>query len=352
MKLFKKYALALCAAFIMVLSWGSTAQAEELDVVIEEVTPEADEDIPAATYNDSILLDTSFIGAHINYGKDINIPFNVWCYGNYNQKYYVKIKDTAGQVVASAEGFTKQGWTGQLKLTIVWAAEDVAQCNPGRYTIECYTTYDDNNIDCSVYLERGWIKENGKWKYYNYYDNACTGLYRINKTYYLFNNKGEMLTGWQYYGKKWRYFNASGAMQTGWVKLSNKWYYLDEDNTGAMLTGWQKIDGAWYYLGTDGVMRSGWQQIGGKWYYFKSGVMQTGWVTIGKTWYRMDANGVMQTGWVKVGSTWYYMNGSGEMQTGWQKIGGSWYYFYSSGKMATSTTIDGCRINANGVWVQ
>ena len=351
MKLFKKYALALCAAFIMVLSWGSTAQAEELEVEIEEVTPEADEEIPAATYDDSILVDISFIGAHINYGKDINIPFKIYCYGNYNQKYYVNIYDEDGNKVAWTEGFTKNGWTGVINLSVTWSADKIAACTPGRYTVEYYTTNDDGS-SCSCYLERGWVKENGKWKYYNYFDNAVVGLYRINKAYYLFNNKGEMLTGWQYYGKKWRYFNASGAMQTGWVKLSNKWYYLDEEDLGAMLTGWQLIDGGWYYLGTDGVMRSGWQQIGGKWYYFKSGVMQTGWVTIGKTWYRMDANGVLQTGWVKIGSAWYYMNGSGEMQTGWEKIGSNWYYFYSSGKMATSTTIDGCRINANGVWVQ
>lgn len=63
----------------------------------------------------------------------------------------------------------------------------------------------------------------------------------------------------------------------------------------------------------------------------------------------MNSSGGMVTGWLQLGSTWYYMNGSGAMVTGWQYINDNRYYFYSSGAMAANTTIDGVKIDANGV---
>ena len=57
----------------------------------------------------------------------------------------------------------------------------------------------------------------------------------------------------------------------------------------------------------------------------------------------------MATGWLNLNGTWYYLESSGAMKTGWQLINGTWYYMYSSGAMATNTTIDGWRIDGNGV---
>ena len=41
------------------------------------------------------------------------------------------------------------------------------------------------------------------------------------------------------------------------------------------------------------------------------------------------------------------------MKTGWFKdTNGKWYYLQSSGAMAKSTTIDGYKLDDNGVWIQ
>ena len=57
----------------------------------------------------------------------------------------------------------------------------------------------------------------------------------------------------------------------------------------------------------------------------------------------------MQTGWLNDHGTWYYLKSSGAMATGWERVNGTWYYFYNSGVMATNTTIDGWKIDGNGV---
>lgn len=60
-------------------------------------------------------------------------------------------------------------------------------------------------------------------------------------------------------------------------------------------------------------------------------------------------------GWAKDAGTgkWYYSaDGNSWVKTAWKQIGGKWYYFLSDGAMATSQTIDGYWINADGVWVK
>ncbi len=45
---------------------------------------------------------------------------------------------------------------------------------------------------------------------------------------------------------KWYYFNQTGYMSTGWVQVSGQWYYMNQD--GSMAVGWMKVDNKWYYL--------------------------------------------------------------------------------------------------------
>lgn len=86
---------------------------------------------------------------------------------------------------------------------------------------------------------------------------------------------------------------------------------------------------------TDGTNRaktyrsSKWEKVDGKWYYTIQGVKQKRWVKDSNKWYYLDNNGVMKTGWIDLNGTWYYLK--------------------DSGVMATSTTIDGWKINSNGV---
>ena len=100
------------------------------------------------------------------------------------------------------------------------------------------------------------------------------------------------------------------------------------------------------------VLTVGWKKINGSWYHFKSnGSKSTGWLKDGSSWYYLKSSGDMQTGWLKENGVWYYLDGSGAMKTGWYQVSGKWYYSYSSGALAVNTTVDGYRVNSDGVRV-
>ncbi|NCC44863.1 MAG: N-acetylmuramoyl-L-alanine amidase family protein, partial [Clostridia bacterium] len=173
-----------------------------------------------------------------------------------------------------------------------------------------------------------WVQSGNRW-WYQEKDGSYPKLTwkTISGVWYYFDKDGWMLTGWQKINGSWYYMETSGRMTTGWQKIKNVWYYLN--NSGQMLTGWQKVSGSWYLLDGSGKMLTGWQQNGGSWYY-------------------MESSGRMMTGWQKLSGTWYYLKADGKMVTGWQTIGNYKYYFKSSGAMASSTTVDGIVLNAEG----
>lgn len=82
------------------------------------------------------------------------------------------------------------------------------------------------------------------------------------------------------------------------------------------------------------------------------GTLQTGWVQIGDYWYYLKTSGIMATGWINhTDGKWYYLDdGTGRMVTGWNKINDKWYYLNSDGSMAVNITIDGYKLDINGVW--
>ena len=73
-------------------------------------------------------------------------------------------------------------------------------------------------------------------------------------------------TGWScaHQGSK-RYIDK--VTKTGWVKENGKWYYYDQ-NGYLVKEDWVKYKGEWYYMGADGVMVTGWKTISEKRYYF------------------------------------------------------------------------------------
>lgn len=109
--------------------------------------------------------------------------------------------------------------------------------------------------------------------------------------------------------------------------------YRDESGN-YVVNSWKMIFGKWYYFNAEGYASTGWLQVDGKWYYLDAeGVMKTGWLQLNGTWYCLDTNGVMMTGWI-------------------QPQPGTWYYLDTNGAMLTNTTVDNCRLDANGIWVQ
>lgn len=76
----------------------------------------------------------------------------------------------------------------------------------------------------------------------------------------------------------------------------------------------------------------------------------TGWKMVtGKR--RYYQNGRMKKGFSRIGNDYYCFDTKGNMHTGWQYTGKRYRYFdKKSGRMRTNTTIQGRKINSNGVW--
>jgi len=82
--------------------------------------------------------------------------------------------------------------------------------------------------------------------------------------------------------------------------------------------------------------------------------LHLGWKNENGAWHYLDKDGKMKKGWFKdTDKSWYYLDNYGKMKTNWIKdTNGNWYYLQLSGKMAKNTTIDGCKLDANGTWVK
>lgn len=150
-------------------------------------------------------------------------------------------------------------------------------------------------------------------------------------------NYSEIVMGWsKNEAGKWMYGTEEGYLSNGWNKIGKTWFYFNEDGT-AKQSEWLNDNGTWYWFNSNCGAATGWAKVDGEWYFFKG-------------------NNAMKTGWEKVDGNWYYMASSGKMVTGWCEIGGKWYYFSkesnSLGQMLYNTTVDGYKLDANGVWVK
>ncbi|MGL4741349.1 MAG: N-acetylmuramoyl-L-alanine amidase [Sarcina sp.] len=195
-----------------------------------------------------------------------------------------------------------------------------------------------------------WKMVNNEWYYLNTWTGEkLTGWQLVDNQWYYMDSTGVMQTGWQLVDGEWYYMHANGAMQTGWQLVDGEWYYMHAN--GVMQKGWQLIDGEWYYMHANGVMQKGWQFINNEWYYLNSsGVMQKDWQLIDNEWYYLNSNGVMQTGWLKLSENIYYLDSSGKMyKEGWHQIGNNWHYMFEDGSLAQNTTIQGIKIDENGI---
>ena len=208
-----------------------------------------------------------------------------------------------------------------------------------------------NYFASSGAMKTGWIKDKDTWYYLDKEGIMQTGLQEIEGTRYYLNASGAMQTGWKWFDNHYSYFTSSGAMKTGWLKDNGHWYYLDKE--GIMQTGLQEIEGTRYYLNASGAMQTGWKWFDDSYRYFtNSGAMKTGWLKENGLWYYLDTEtGQMATGIHKVNDETYYFDANGAMQTGWKQLDSKWYYFQADGSLLrNSTTPDGYKVNAEGVW--
>ncbi|OOM71462.1 DUF5050 domain-containing protein [Clostridium sp. BL-8] len=75
--------------------------------------------------------------------------------------------------------------------------------------------------------------------------------------------------------------------------------------------------------------------------------------------WKQDSNGWWNTegsswsvGWKEIDGNWYYFGQDGYMKTGWIQKGDKWYYLDGNGAMLKNTTINGCKLDSYGVWIQ
>lgn len=179
--------------------------------------------------------------------------------------------------------------TDEMRMTLhKWFA--ATEC-PGYY-LESRMQDIANKVNAKLGVKEGWIKENGKWYYYQN-GKKYVGWLKDNGKWYYLDAAGAMQTGWIIKGKKKYYCGKDGAMLTGWQTINGDRYYFKPGDSGQMQTGWITLSGKTYYLGADGAMRKGWQTIKNKKYYFNNGVMQIGWFQGGsKKWYYFNKKGV------------------------------------------------------------
>lgn len=87
-------------------------------------------------------------------------------------------------------------------------------------------------------------------------------------------------------------------------------------NPASGIEGWNRLaNGSWWWKNTDGSIK------------------KEDWLLDKENWYYFDQNGIMQTGWIKYRDLWYYCGADGAM-------------------LKDTTTPDGFKVNADGVWVE
>ena len=172
----------------------------------------------------------------------------------------------------------------------------------------------------------------------------------IDSSWFYGNGDGTVKTDyWLKENGKWYYFNEAGYMITWTYGIDGKCYAFDK--SGAMIEkkGWVKFDDyTWFYGNGDGTVKSGqWLKENGKWYYFNgNGEMSNeGSYYIDDKCYIFDKSGGMieKKGWIFDSgySLWYYGNGDGTVKTEeWIKENGKWYYIGYWGHMIKDESLD------------
>ncbi|MDM0973000.1 N-acetylmuramoyl-L-alanine amidase family protein [Clostridium perfringens] len=283
----------------------------------------------------------------------IKVIANEPAWKNENNKwYYVNDK---GEFV--------KGW---LNLNNVWYYLDgeTGEMKTGLQDIGGYRYY----FDESGYMKTGWINYNGEYRFFgsdgamrtgwvndgwtDYYLKSDGTIYKgwlddgLNK-YYMDEN-GQMRKGWVNYNGKYYFFGPDGAMRTGWINDGWTDYYLKPD--GTIFKGWLDDGLNKYYMDENGQMRKGWVKHNGEYYFFgPDGAMRTGWINDGYAYYFLNNNGTVKKGWFDENGIRYYLGSDGAMRTGWQVISDNWYHFNNSGAMSRSTSIDGWKIDKEGI---
>lgn len=118
----------------------------------------------------------------------------------------------------------------------------------------------------------------------------------------------------------------------GWSNNdAGQWFYYKD---GKVFTGTQTIDDVKYFFNPDGTLKTGWVKDGGNWRFYSGNRALVGWWDIGSG----DAK-----------KTYYFDAHANMTSSKWLELDGKWYYFNVDGSLARSTTVDGYKVDENGI---
>ena len=187
--------------------------------------------------------------------------------------------------------------------------------------------------------QNGWIKEGGKWYYYE---------------------KGTMLKKtWMKDSVGWCYLGEDGTMKTNcWVEDSKGWCFLNA--YGYCVTNtWKKDSIGWFYLDSEGAMvKNDWVYSGGKWYYLDENGYRllNAWHQDSKGWCYLGSDGAMVTNkWIMDSVGWCYVGADGYCVTNqWMADSIGWCYLDAEGRMVVNGWIRDsyglCWLDESGYW--
>ncbi len=186
--------------------------------------------------------------------------------------------------------------------------------------------------------QTGFIKYEDKIYYLSEQDGLATGFKIINDKTYYFNNEGILQTGLIEIDNKNYYFDEFGVMQIGFINVNNKIRYFSENGE---LFGFINVDNNVYYVDESNGLLTKLQTIKDNEYYFdEDGVMQTGFVNDENNTYYFNESGIREKGWINIENNKYYLNDT-TLLTGLNNIDGNNYYFNEFGILETGLiTID------------
>ena len=217
------------------------------------------------------------------------------------------------------------------------------------------------NTDPYATAKNGWVKEDGKWAYYENGKKVTDKWLKDSVGWCYLGADGYCVTNkWVADSVGWCYLDGNGRMVTNkWIKDSVGWCYLGAD--GYCVTNkWVADSTGWCYLDGNGRMVTnkwvkdsvGWCYVGDNGY-----CVTNKWVADSKGWCYLDSNGRMVTNkWVADSKGWCYIGKDGYCLTNaWQKDSKGWCYLDQNGRMVYSQWVeDGGKryyINASGYMV-
>ena len=186
--------------------------------------------------------------------------------------------------------------------------------------------------------QTGFIKYEDKIYYLSEQDGLATGFKTINDKTYYFNDEGVLQCGLIEIDNKNYYSDEFGVMQIGFVNINDKIRYFSEDGE---LFGFINVDNKVYYVDENDGLLTKLQAIKDNEYYFdESGIMQTGFIKDNDKTYYFNDDGIREKGWISFENNKYYLNDT-TLLTGLNNINGNNYYFNEFGVLETGLiTID------------